>query len=139
MKNVIIFSLLFAANFLSAQTVFGTWKSVDDTDGKAKSHIEIYEENGKVYGKIVKLLEAAEATHCDECEGDKKGAPLEGMVILYDLEKDGNTYSGGKILDPADGSEYKCFIELEESDKLKVRGYIGFALIGRTQYWYRVK
>ena len=60
-------------------------------------------------------------------------------MIIKGLEKDGDEYNDGKILDPQSGKLYKCLIELENADKLKVRGYIGFSLIGRTQYWHRVK
>jgi uncharacterized protein (DUF2147 family) len=53
--------------------------------------------------------------------------------------KDGEEYNSGKVLDPKNGKTYKCFIVLESKNKLKIRGYIGLPLIGRTQYWYRVK
>jgi uncharacterized protein (DUF2147 family) len=43
--------------------------------------------------------------------------------------------SGGKILDPENGKTYKCSLTLEEGgQKLKVRGLIGFSLLGRTQH-----
>jgi len=61
------------------------------------------------------------------------------LTVIKGLKKDGDEYNSGKILDPKNGKIYKCFITLESKDKLKVRGYIGFALLGRTQYWYRVK
>jgi uncharacterized protein (DUF2147 family) len=60
------------------------------------------------------------------------------MIVLNDLTKDGEEWSGGTIMDPNNGKTYKCYLTLEEEDKLKVRGYIGFSLIGRTQYWYRL-
>ena len=118
----------------------GTWYTVSDEDGKPKSHVEIYEVNGKLEGKVVKLLPAATLTHCNECEGDLKDKPIEGMKILWGLEKDSETlYEDGEILDPKSGKIYSCFIELESADKLKVRGYLGISLLGRTQYWYKVK
>lgn len=137
--SITCFSILISFQFCAAQSILGTWSTIDDTDGQQKSHIEVYEENGKVYGKVIKLLPAADITHCDECKGDKKGKPIEGMIIMNDLIKDGDGYSDGEILDPATGKVYSCFIELESADKLKVRGYLGFALIGRSQYWMRVK
>jgi uncharacterized protein (DUF2147 family) len=57
--------------------------------------------------------------------------------VIKGLIKDGNEYNS-KILDPKSGKVYKCFITLQSKDKLKV-SYIGFALLGRTQYWHRVK
>jgi uncharacterized protein (DUF2147 family) len=62
-----------------------------------------------------------------------------GLIFIKGLTKDGEEYSGGKILDPKNGKLYKCYITLEGNDKLKVRGYIGISLLGRTQYWKRVK
>jgi len=59
-------------------------------------------------------------------------------VIVRGLSKDGDEWTDGKILDPKNGKLYKCYISLENENKLKLRGYIGFSLIGRTEYWYRV-
>ena len=60
------------------------------------------------------------------------------MIIMTGLKHDGDMYSGGEILDPANGKTYKCKIWLEEKGKkLHVRGFIGMALLGRTQVWVR--
>jgi uncharacterized protein (DUF2147 family) len=54
------------------------------------------------------------------------------------LQKDGDAWSGGTILDPESGKMYKCLLSLEDGgEKLKVRGFIGLSLLGRTQYWLR--
>src|SRR5215471_11024198 len=75
---------------------------------------------------------------CTRCDGELKGRPLIGLHILWDLSKDGDEWSGGKILDPDNGKVYKCYIALEhDGKKLKVRGFIGFSLLGRTQHWFR--
>jgi len=116
----------------------GIWKNIDDDDGKAKSHIEIYEENGKLHGRVIKLLEIATLKTCIECSGDRKDRPIEGMVILWDLEKKKKKGVEGKILDPKKGKIYDCKIELEDANTLKVRGYIKTPFLGRTQNWYRV-
>ncbi len=142
MKKLIVSLLMIAVvgmMSVSAQTVFGKWKTIDDETGNEKSIVEIYQKDGKVYGKVLQVLEKGKENKvCDECKGDKKNKPVKGMVIVEGLKKDGNEYSGGTILDPKNGKEYKCYITLEDANKLKVRGFIGFALIGRTQYWYRV-
>lgn len=140
MKNVFLLMccLLFITS-VNSQSVLGVWKTIDDTDNIEKSHIEIYEENGKVHGRVIKLLEGATMSHCDDCSGDRKDKPIEGMVILSNMVKDGDYYTGGEIFDPAKDNSYSCDIKLEEADKLYVRGYIGFSLLGRTQYWYRVQ
>lgn len=140
-KFLFLFSaILFANSYLVAQSAVGTWKTIDDETGQEKSYVEVYEKDGKLYGKILELLaEEDKGNKCDVCPGKKKDQPIEGMEILMDMEKEKDYWSGGKILDPKTGKVYKCYIELEGADKLKVRGYIGFSLLGRTQYWYRLK
>jgi uncharacterized protein (DUF2147 family) len=123
-----------------SQTVFGKWKTIDDETGQAKSIVEIYEKSGKLYGKIIDIVNPEKRKSlCVKCSGEDKNQPILGLIIVKGLVKDGDEYNGGKILDPLKGEEYKCIIALEEKDKLKVRGYVGFSLMGRTQYWYRVK
>ena len=48
-----------------------------------------------------------------------------------------NRKSGGKILDPKNGKEYKCYIKLIDNNTLKLRGYIGISMFGRTAIWKR--
>ena len=142
MKTYILFVAvaMLTVTSLSAQTVFGKWKTIDDNTGEAKSIVEIYEKDGKVYGKVAEILNKKRADAlCTECEGSDKNKPIQGLVIIRGLEKDGDEYNDGKILDPDNGKLYKCYITLEESDRLKVRGYIGFSALGRTQYWLRTE
>ena len=61
------------------------------------------------------------------------------MNILTGLTKDGNEWSGGKILDPKNGKEYKCYLQLLDHNTLKLRGYIGISMFGRTAIWKRAK
>ncbi len=134
-----LIAFLCLAFMVNAQSLVGTWKTIDDETGEPKSHVSIYEENGKFYGKVVKLLPAATGTICEDCPGDKKGKPIEGMVILWDLKPYKDYWSYGQIMDPASGKTYKASVWLDGNDKLSVRGYIGFSLLGRTQTWHRVK
>lgn len=138
-KNFILLSFLFLTVMTYAQSPVGVWKTIDDEDGKEKSHIEIYEKNGKLHGKVIKLLEGATATKCNSCPGDKKGKNIEGMVVVWDVEKSGKLWDNGTILDPKNGKTYSCKIELDGKDKLKVRGYMGLSFLGRTQTWYKVR
>jgi uncharacterized protein (DUF2147 family) len=134
---IALLSLLFVPAF--GQSPVGIWKNLDDTDGKEKSHIEIYEQNGKLRGKVIKLLPAATITRCDKCSGANKGKSLVGMDILWDMQKTGSEWDNGHILDPKNGKIYRCKISLDGTDKLQVRGYIGISVFGRTQTWYKVK
>ena len=139
-KNILLILILLLSITGNSQSIIGKWKTIDDETGKERSIVEIYQVEGKIYAKIVKLLEKNEENKvCENCKGANKNKPLKGMIIINGLTKDGDEWNGAKILDPKTGNEYKCYITLEEPNKLKVRGYLGFALLGRTQYWYRVK
>lgn len=125
---------------IQAQSVIGKWKTIDDETGEAKSIVEIYEKSGKIYGKVVDILRADRKKDvCTKCDGAEKNKPIMGMVIINGLKKDGTEYNGGTILDPQNGKKYKCYITLDSADKLKLRGYVGISIVGRTQYWTRVK
>ena len=128
------------------EVYLGRYRKVDSKKSVKITQIEcgmrhniVLTEDGKVYGKVSKILTVGEENKvCSECKGDLKNEPITGMVILQNLSKDGDEWNGGTILDPNNGKTYKCYITLESVKKLKVRGYIGFSLIGRTQYWYKV-
>jgi uncharacterized protein (DUF2147 family) len=142
MKKIITITLLLTTSIFYAQSngVIGKWKTVDDESGKAKSIVEIYEKSGKIYGKVMEIFEVKHKNDlCHDCSGEDKNKPILGLTIIKGLSKDGDEYNSGEIMDPKNGRHYQCTIVLKSKDKLKVRGYIGFALLGRTQYWYRVK
>ena len=134
------FLLLFFLSNIIAQTPSGVWKTIDDDTGEAKSHVEIYEQNGQYFGKVVKLLKSDTETICDECSGDKKDKPVLSMVILESLQSTDDYWSKGTILDPENGKEYGCSIWFEDgkSGELNVRGKHWTGLY-HTQTWYRVK
>jgi uncharacterized protein (DUF2147 family) len=119
----------------------GLWKNIDDESGKPKALIRITETNGVLQGRIEKLFRGPNEDQnpkCDKCSGARKDQPIIGMSILDGLRKDGDEYSGGEILDPNNGKVYHSTVELEDGGKkLKVRGYIGIPLIGRSQTWLR--
>lgn len=131
----------FAALLISSLTfaqIEGKWKTIDDETGRAKSVVEIFKKsNGQYYGKITQLLDKVENENCVKCSDDRKGKPLVGLEIIRGLKKSGNEFTGGTITDPKTGKTYKCTIT-RNGDKLAVRGYIGFSLIGRTQTWHQV-
>ena len=140
MKSVFtIVILFFCTVFYSQNRITGKWKTVDDETGKPVSVVEIYEKQGKIYGKIIELFNPKNKTRvCENCTGDDKNKPLNGLIVIKGLVKNGNEYTG-KILDPKQGRLYKCVITFENHHRLKVRGYIGVSFIGRTQYWERIK
>ena len=137
-----LFTLLFCITVMASmqsQSVVGKWKTIDDATGEAKSIVEVFSKSGKIYAKVVDILDPATKNNlCKQCSGEDKNKPILGLIIIKGLSKDGSEYNSGEILDPKNGKLYKCALILESKDKLKVRGYIGFSLLGRTQYWHRV-
>ena len=119
--------------------IVGKWKTVDDETGQDKSIVEVFKKSdGKYYGKILELLQKPENDKCVKCKDALKDKPLIGLEIINGLTKKDSEYSGGTITDPKSGKTYKCTIT-RAGDKLNVRGYVGFSLIGRTQTWRAVK
>lgn len=136
----LLLSLFFIAISVQSQSVLGKWKTIDDATGDAKSIVEITERDGKIYGKVVELLNPAmKGLKCKDCEGADKDKSVLGIEVIKGLKKDGDKYTDGKILDPSSGKLYKCNVTLDGADKLKVRGYVGISAFGRNQIWHRVK
>ncbi|WP_339792654.1 DUF2147 domain-containing protein [uncultured Imperialibacter sp.] len=134
--RILVFIALLLCSYLSqAQSITGQWVTIDDNTGKKRSIVEIYESEGKYFGKIVKLFrEPGEEQDpvCDECEDYRKGKKIIGMNIITDMKKAGSELDGGEIMDPENGNIYKCKI-WREGNELKVRGYLYF--LYRTQTW----
>ncbi len=124
-----------------ANDVTGIWYN-EEKDAR----FEIYEDGGEYFAKIVWLEEpidpeTGEPKLDDENpDEDKQNRPLEGLVFMKDFVFEGDgLWEDGEIYDPKSGKTYDCYIKMESPDKLKVRGYIGISLIGRTSYWTRAK
>lgn len=132
-----ILPLMLLAFVSQAQSIVGKWKTIDENTGEAKSVVDIFERGGKFYGKIVKIfLESDPDPVCDKCDEDdpRFRKKIIGMEILLDLERHGEEFSEGTVLDPEDGKVYRCKLWLEGKD-LKIRGYWG--PFYRTQTWVK--
>jgi uncharacterized protein (DUF2147 family) len=132
--------LVTARAFAADASPAGTWKTVDDKTDQPKSIVEITEANGELAGKVKEVLQSDQGPNpiCKECEGERKNQPVTGMTIIWGMKKDGEEWSGGKILDPKNGKIYGCKMHLTDGgQKLEVRGFIGFSLLGRSQVWER--
>lgn len=128
-----------ARNTSGTPSAVGLWRQVDDKTGQARSLIRIFESEGKLYGKVERVLDPAQANRtCQDCPGDMKGQPVLGLVFMRGLERDGDGWSGGTIVDPTTGSVYRCSLKVAGDGRtLAVRGYLGVSLLGRTQTWLR--
>ncbi len=138
-KFCLLLLFVFFSINMNSKSILGKWKTIDDETGEAKSVVEVFSKSGKIYAKVVEVLDLVHKNSlCQKCAGEDKNQPILGLIIIKGLSKDGSEYNSGEILEPKSGKLYKCVLSLESKDKLKVRGYIGFSLLGRTQYWHRV-
>ena len=139
-NKVLLLLLCCSATLGYGQTVFGTWKTIDDRTGNPKAIIEIYEKDSKMFGKVIDIVEPGKENFlCKKCDGDLKDKPVIGMQIIDAAEHQGDgVYKGDTLFDPQQAMTFRCKIWLdpENSNQLKVRGYLAF--IYRTQTWVRV-
>ena len=148
MKRTISSLIDLSAGALISTSVFavslnGTqWQTIDDKTGEKKAVIQLTESGGKVSGKIIKVLnkEKADAL-CTKCPGSLKNKPVEGLQILSGLKADGNNqWSDGKLVDPESGKTYSGKLTLSDNGQsLKLRGFVGTPVFGRSQTWQRIK
>src|SRR6188768_1709318 len=121
-----------------ADDIIGVWL----TGGKEPAKIQIYRSGEKFYGKIIWLKNPTEngkqrmdANNPDETKRDN---PVMGTVILSGFRFDGDEeWKGGDIYDPESGKTYTSYMYLKDTNTLKVRGYVGISLFGRTETWTR--
>lgn len=150
MKSTVflMMALSLALMVLTPRTYAQTYKSTDvkgiwlNQDEDAK--IEIYENGGKYFGKIVWLKTPIDP-ETNKPKVDKhnpdpalRNRPTLGLEILKGFTFDGKEeWKDGTIYDPKSGKTYSCYMRLENKNKLKIRGFIGVSMLGRTTYWTR--
>lgn len=145
-KTAALFTLLFVFT-LSAYTqpadgdaILGLWET---SSGKAR--IEIKKYSNTYYGQVVWLQEPNDAsgkpkTDKNNPDATRRQHPILGLRLLLGFVYKGDKqWKDGTIYDPEGGSTYNCKIEMPDPNQLKIRGYIGISMIGRTETWKRVK
>lgn len=135
MRTLVILLLAAFAATVQAQAIAGHWTTIDDNSGKRKAVVEITVKDGVATGRIIDLYNKSRLDKtCDKCTDDRKGRRIVGLDIIRSMRANGDTWSGGTILDPESGKVYDCKLWVEDG-QLKVRGYIAFFY--RTQTWVR--
>ncbi len=119
----------------------GVWATRSDKTGQTQAHILIAERAGKLYGRIVKVLDpqAKPGELCIKCTDDRKNKAMASLEIIrgVDVQSDDGQWLGGRILDPQEGKEYRLkLLPQADGQHLGVRGYLG--PFYRTQIWTRV-
>ena len=145
MKKLLITLALAAAagTALAQASPVGLWKTIDDETKAEKSQVRISEVGGVLTGKVEKVADASKQDAvCELCSDERKGQKVLGMTIIRNAKPDADKqrWEGGDILDPNNGKVYKLLLKpIDGGKKLEVRGFIGMALLGRTQTWLRIE
>jgi uncharacterized protein (DUF2147 family) len=121
----------------------GLWQAVDSDTKQPTGWFLISDHNGIFDGVIAKMfLKPGEDPNviCDQCKDDRHDHPWLGLEIIRGMKSEGeDKFGGGTILDPRDGKIYKATMKVTpDGQTLVVRGYIGFELLGKNQYWTRL-
>lgn len=140
-------SALFAAMILTGATFAqsspspaGLWETIDDNTGKPKTYVRISQANGVYSGNVEKIIDPARSNDkCSRCTDERRERPVLGMTIIRNVRSAGDgIWDGGDILDPHTGKVYSVKLKpIDGGKKLEVRGFVGIALLGRTQTWLR--
>ncbi len=141
-----ISSLIFIALLISfaahsqykADDIIGIWL----TGGKEPAKIQVYKSGEKFYGKIIWLKNPTEngkqRVDANNPDDAKRSTPIIGLVMLIGFKFDGDDeWKGGDIYDPESGKTYSSYLYLKDKNRLRVRGYVGISLFGRTETWTR--
>jgi uncharacterized protein (DUF2147 family) len=121
------------------QNAVGHWQ-VMNSDGTPGGKVDTYLENGKLFGRVTEVRPGRTPKDvCDKCPGDLKNQVILGMVNMRDFHPEGDDWVGGTVVDPENGKEYKGKIWAVDKNTLRMRGFIGISLLGRTETWTRLR
>jgi len=149
-KAVLLFLVgLVAAGALGADpaaAAVGYWKSVSDVKGEEGKVTALWklslDPQGQLQGTIVWVPGKAADEKYVTAKAEFNGKPIRGTFWMRGLKKAGaDGWNGGTIVDVGNskGDVYGCEVKVTDGgQKLAMRGYIGIALIGRTQTWLAV-
>lgn len=139
--TLILFLTIFSLSAWAqkADAILGSWANENGQD-----HILIYKRGSKFFGKLdwIKVPnddQGKPKTDKNNPDPALRSRPDLGLELLKDFAFDGHdVYSGGTVYDPKNGKTYSCKMTLD-GNTLKIRGYIGISLFGRSVTWTRVK
>lgn len=102
---------------------------------KKDAKIEIYKKGNRYYGKSIWIASPRKDTENPNVVLQKR--EILGIELLTNFKFNDGEYTNGKIYDPENGKTYDCKMTLI-GNQLKVRGYIGISLFGRTEFFERI-
>jgi uncharacterized protein (DUF2147 family) len=68
----------------------------------------------------------------------RRTQPLCGLMLMGDFRRTAEgAWEDGWIYDPKSGQTYHASVRPDGPDRLRLRGYVGIPLFGKTQVWIR--
>ncbi|MCW3112150.1 MAG: peptide protein [Segetibacter sp.] len=127
--------MLMAASFANsnsgaADKIIGVYWSP-----KKDAKIEIYKKSDTYFGKSI--WTETKRKDLKNPNPSLRDRELLGTDLFTNFVYKHGTYEDGKIYDPESGKTYDCKISFN-GKSLKVRGYIGISLFGRTETFDRI-
>jgi len=126
--TALLLFLLFPLLPLSAQNhpddIVGYYQNEDPFTG-AVSQVYIYNAGNGIYEGIVIWVR------------EKERKKYEGLVFLKNMTfnaKD-NEWQNATFIYPGKSGKFSAFMRLEKDGRLRVRGYWGISMFGKTLYW----
>lgn len=118
-----------AASPSGADAVTGIWLNPAKT-----GYVQIYADNGEYFGAVVGAVNGPVAKDTHNPNPAERGKSLLGQNVFKHFTYNGKgTWTGGSIYDPSKGKTYHSKMWLKGGNTLKLRGYIGIPLLGRTE------
>ncbi len=137
---VVLLTTMLPFGSAKAGGVIGTWATEE-----GKSHVEITPCGEKLCGSVIWLKEPLDEQGEPKHDANNPNTALQSRRILglpllvnFAAGDEADVWENGSIYNPEDGELYSCTMTLLDSNTLKVRGYVGLPLFGKTQVWTRV-
>ena len=127
-----LFALILTAPAHADQAaIAGIWLS-EDGDGLIEIRIDGDNLSGTILGSPNEDPDRP-TTDIHNPDPALRNQPLIGLDILRGFSYDGeDAWSGGFVYDPNNGKTYHAKLKLTGRNTLKLRGFIGISLLGRT-------
>jgi uncharacterized protein (DUF2147 family) len=105
----------------------------------AGSVVQVYRCGPELCLKVAQVeKDATVSTDVNNPDAGLRARPLCGLEIGHGFRSGGEGKAdGGKLYDPKSGKTYSGSM-VAHGDELKLRGYVGVAMFGRTETWHRV-
>ncbi len=138
-KLTLLLFLAFFSLAVKAQKFEGTW-----LNASKEGRIEILKKGNTYIGKLIWIKEPNDESGKPKLDKNNPNAslkqrPLLGIELVKDMKLQDGILEDGTVYDPKSGKTYSCKIKLVGQDKMELRGFVGFSMLGRTETWTRVK